>query len=142
MGQTWENSKHQRDQEIGLLNDFGEQQYWFDATTGELVEYVVLRKTKPNTVPGTPDILFFRKFTVEERNVSYEESKKIIRSLFGKREGEQFNSREDLLRDYQVTLFIPERSYTRFYITLAVNLGIILAFLLIRWYLSKNKQAG
>ena len=137
LSQTWGNSNNERERETQLLNDFGEQQYWFDSTTGELVEYVVLRPPQPGVVSDTPDILFSRKFFVEERNVSYEASREIIRSLFGKREGKQFNSREELLRDYRTVAFIPERSYTKLFVILAVNIGIIALFFLLRWYRSK-----
>jgi len=142
LNQIWENSENDREREMQLLNDFGEQQYWFDATSGELVEYVVLRNAQAAMVPGVPDILFFRKFSVEERNVSYERSSEIINSLFGRREGQQFDSREELLRDFHINSLLAERNRTRPFVIILVNLGVILAILLIRWYHLKNKRTG
>jgi len=136
---TWNNSDDRREHELQILCEFGEQQYWFNDTSGELLEYVVLRKTQFDTVPVESDVLFFRKFSVKDRNVSYESSRKIIQSLFGKREGKQFDSREELLRDYQINAFIAERSYVRYFILIAANLGFILLYLLIRGYYSKKQ---
>jgi hypothetical protein len=134
--QNWANSEYKRESELRLVNEFGEQQYWFNESTGELIDYVVLRKKEPNDQFSHSPILFSKKIFIENRNISYKENRKIIQDLFGKREGKCFNSREELLRDYYINAFIPERSYLRYLIPVGINLGIILLCLLM--YLSKR----
>ncbi|GHT14630.1 hypothetical protein FACS1894170_11760 [Planctomycetales bacterium] len=115
--------------ELELLSLQGEQQYWFDMTTGELREYVVMQKKSDKN--DTSDVLFSTKITHKKRNVEYNENKAIILSLFGQREKFQFDSLDALLNDYHISAYARERYSVlrRVFISLGIGL-IVLAVVL------------